>query len=168
MSCNFAVILGITTDNHSPVNQKIVLKFLSQLGYQSIKAVWNGVEALQYISSSLENGRFSSPRQDGAGSPASPGKAGESSPRLVNIILMDVQMPVMDGYVASRKLRTEFPFVGDARLLHVPIIALTASAIQGDRKKCLEAGMSDYLAKPVRKETLATTLAKWLANPPTG
>lgn len=145
------------------MNQKIVLKFLSQLGYRNVKAVCNGVEALEYISLSLENEPFTS-RKDEVKASASVGTMGEPSPRLVDVILMDVQMPVMDGYVASRKLRTEFPFVGDARLLHVPIIALTASAIQGDRKKCLEAGMSDYLAKPVRKETLAATLAKWLAS----
>ena len=83
-----------------------------------MQAVWNGQEALDHLS------------KDDAVQP--------------DIILMDVQMPILDGYGATRKIRTQEPFVASAQL---PIIAMTASAIQGDKEKCKKAGMDDYLAK---------------------
>ncbi|WP_201093697.1 PAS domain S-box protein [Thiocystis minor] len=78
-----------------------------------------------------------------------------------DLVLMDVQMPVMDGLEASRRIRDP----GSAVLDHaVPIIAMTANAMQGDREQCLAAGMSDYVAKPVRPGALAEALVKWLGN----
>jgi two-component system sensor histidine kinase EvgS len=73
-----------------------------------------------------------------------------------NIVLMDVQMPIMDGLLATKKIR-EFP-----EMKHLPIIAMTANAMKGDREKCIEAGMNDYLSKPIKMEFLIAILEKWL------
>ena len=75
------------------------------------------------------------------------------------LLLMDCQMPVMDGYEATRSIRTGK--AGD-RYNNVPIIAMTANAMKGDREKCLTAGMDDYLAKPIDIDALETVVAKWL------
>jgi CheY-like chemotaxis protein len=74
----------------------------------------------------------------------------------VNVILMDVMMPEMDGYETTRAIRAQDEFRS------LPIIALTAKAMQGDRDKCLEAGASDYITKPVDTEQLLSLLRVWL------
>jgi two-component system, sensor histidine kinase and response regulator len=71
-------------------------------------------------------------------------------------VLMDCQMPVMDGYDATRKLRE------DARHAALPVIAMTANAMVGDKEKCLAAGMNDFIAKPIDVAQLFTTLARWV------
>ncbi len=76
-----------------------------------------------------------------------------------DVILMDCQMPVMDGYEAARQIRKNDM---EKKSPHVPIIALTANALTGDREKCLTSGMDDYLAKPVRKQDLREVFEKWL------
>jgi CheY-like chemotaxis protein len=74
----------------------------------------------------------------------------------LSLILMDVMMPEMDGYETMRRIRADTKF----RLL--PIIALTAKAMKGDREKCLEAGASDYVAKPVDTAQLLSLVRMWL------
>ncbi|WP_269852110.1 response regulator [Methanosarcina horonobensis] len=77
------------------------------------------------------------------------------SRRDFDAVLMDVQMPVMDGLETTRRIRDPS---SDARWHEIPIIALTARALKEDREKCIEAGMNDYISKPLKKEKLFTVL----------
>ena len=89
--------------------------------------------------------------------------AQERSP--YDLILMDGQMPEMDGYEASRRIRQrETRSGGDGTPPHVPIVAMTAHAMQGDRERCLEAGMDDYLSKPFTRAQLSEIVMRWLAE----
>lgn len=125
-----------TTDTYrSAINQQIATKTIKKLGFK-VDAAWNGKEALEYLDASQE-GKLSKP----------------------DIILMDVQMPVIDGYKCTHILRHHLPYRTFTR--DVPIVAMTASAIQGDREKCTKAGMDDYLAKPVKSKTLEKMLVRW-------
>ena len=111
------------------INQQVALGILRKLGLKADAAA-NGVEAL---------------------------KALESIP--YDLVLMDVQMPEMDGYEATRHIRDN----RSAVLNHeVPIIAMTAHAMQSDRERCLEAGMNDYVPKPVDPQLLVEVLKRWL------
>ena len=76
-----------------------------------------------------------------------------------DLVLMDCQMPVMDGYTATQRWRESEAAVGDGR--HLPIVAMTANAMAGDRQKCLDAGMDDYLPKPVTRSELERCLHHW-------
>ncbi|HEY2890251.1 MAG TPA: response regulator, partial [Dongiaceae bacterium] len=78
-----------------------------------------------------------------------------SNPRIA-IVLMDIMMPEMDGYETMQVIRQ------NADLRRLPIVALTARAMKGDREKCMEAGASDYLAKPVNTDQLLSALRMWL------
>jgi CheY-like chemotaxis protein len=109
------------------INQKVALTMLARYGLQ-ITVANSGLEALQ----ASRKARF-------------------------DLILMDCQMPEMDGYEASRRIRE-----GEVDGVRTPIIALTANAMVGDREKCLEAGMDDYLPKPIRIPELEETLRRWL------
>ena len=80
-----------------------------------------------------------------------------------DLILMDCQMPVMDGYEATRAIRAE---EGGQGVRRVPVVAVTANALAGDREKCLAAGMDDYLAKPYRAAQLRAKVALWIVETP--
>ncbi|MYM37663.1 response regulator, partial [Duganella sp. FT94W] len=80
-----------------------------------------------------------------------------------DLILMDCQMPVMDGFAATSEIRRHELQRGRARSL--PIIAITANALQGDRESCLAAGMDDYLSKPFTQQALGQTLSRWISLP---
>jgi GAF domain-containing protein/CheY-like chemotaxis protein len=107
------------------VNQKLALRLLQQMGYRADVAS-NGLEAVQSV---------------------------ERQP--YDVILMDVQMPEMDGLEASRQICARWP-----RGQRPAIIAMTANAMQGDREMCLEAGMDDYVSKPIRPDELIKALMK--------
>ena len=95
--------------------------------------------------------------------PAQNGQAGldslDAHPE-VGLVLMDIMMPVMDGYEAMRRIRA------DGRWRNLPIVALTAKAMKGDRQKCLDAGASDYVTKPVDMDQLTSVLRVWLSSRP--
>ncbi|SEQ50633.1 HAMP domain-containing protein [Azotobacter beijerinckii] len=112
----------------NPVNQMVAKGMLVKLGYE-VAIAPHGAEALSY----LEHGP-------------------------VDLILMDCNMPVMDGYETSRRIRQ------DGRWPELPIIALTANVLPEERERCRSAGMSDYLAKPLRREDLANMLHTWLPS----
>ncbi|MDX1634557.1 MAG: ATP-binding protein [Marinobacter sp.] len=112
------------------VNQRVATALLTRLGFQA-EAVSHGHEAVERVKA---NGHYA-------------------------VILMDCQMPVMDGYEATRAIR-EWEL--DKGLPEVPIIALTADALPGTETACREAGMNDYLAKPVRKDNLRAVLSRWV------
>lgn len=113
----------------NPVNQKIVVITLKRLGYE-VDVASNGREALSSL-----------------------------AVQSYNLILMDCQMPEMDGFELTAMLREREAATGQAR---VPIIALTANALDGDRQRCIDAGMDDYLTKPFKQEQLAEMLEHWL------
>jgi CheY-like chemotaxis protein len=78
-----------------------------------------------------------------------------------DLVFMDCQMPEMDGYEATRQIRERMLGAG-----HLPIVAMTANALQSDREACLEAGMDDYVAKPVRVEAIDAALHRWVPDRP--
>jgi len=110
----------------NPVNREVAVGMLESLGC-SAHAAENGWQALQ----AMNNDAF-------------------------DAVLMDCQMPVMDGLTATAELRRREQNSGGARL---PIIALTANTMEGDRERCLAAGMDGFLVKPLDREQLATALA---------
>ena len=81
--------------------------------------------------------------------------------RAIELVLMDCQMPEMDGFATTRAVRE---LQAQGKVAALPIIALTANVMKGDRERCVEAGMDDYLAKPLRKEALKAMLLKWFGG----
>jgi CheY-like chemotaxis protein len=114
----------------NPVNQLLARKLLEHFGYRSDSAA-NGREAV------------------------------EASARIRYVaILMDCQMPEMDGFEATRAIRRR-----EAGRTRVPIIAMTAHAMKGDRERVLDAGMDDYITKPVDPQLLRRVLQRWIQEP---
>ena len=120
----------------SKINQRVTLGMLGRLGYAA-DVVENGLDALAAL---------------------------EHSPYAA--VLMDCQMPVMDGIEATAEIRRRERSEADqGQTVHVPIIALTANALESDRQRCLMAGMDDFLAKPLRSDLLAALLKQWAGEP---
>ncbi len=110
----------------NPINQEVAINMLAEVGVQ-VDVANNGVEAVEAV----KRGGYQA-------------------------VLMDMQMPEMDGYQATGVIRQ------NVRLEQLPIIAMTAHAMQGDREKCLEAGMNDYISKPIDPNQLFETIQKWV------
>ena len=110
----------------NPVNMLVVCGILAKLGYAQVDQAGDGIEALDRVARAA-----------------------------YDLILMDCQMPRLDGYEATRRLREDG--------VRTPIVAMTAHALSGDRDKCLAAGMDDYLTKPVVVAMLAACIERWLA-----
>ena len=127
--------LRICIAEDNPINQKIAVSFVTKLGFKS-EAFSDGLQAVEALRR----------------------KSAECQP--FHLVLMDVQMPVLDGYDATRLIRKD----ADANVRSVLIIAMTASAIRGDREKCIDAGMNNYLAKPVRANVLKSMLEGYLSQ----
>ena len=126
-ACSGAYTAKILLVEDNPTNQIVAAGLLKKIGYSQVALAHNGLQAVDAVL----GGDFS-------------------------LVLMDCQMPVMDGYAATCMLR--------AKGCKLPIIAMTANAMEGDTSKCLEAGMDDYLAKPVTQAMLAATLSRWLGR----
>ncbi len=120
--------INILSVDDYPTNQFFVKKLLKKLGFNNVSFAENGKMALEMI----ENGDY-------------------------DVILMDCQMPELDGYQATQILRKTEEKTGK----HLPVIALTANAMIGDKEKCLQAGMDDYLSKPIRPEKLLNLLNQY-------
>ena len=113
------------------VNQVVAAKMLARAGYRADIAE-NGLEALHALTQ-----------------------------KAYGAVLMDCQMPALDGYETSAEIRRR-----EQDGPRIPIIAMTANSMQGERKRCLDAGMDDYLAKPLRNELLQAALARWVVDTP--
>src|SRR5258706_5008174 len=119
--------LRILLAEDNPINQKLAVVLLQKAGY-SVDAVETGAQALEKVQA-----------------------------HHYNAVLMDVQMPEMDGFEATHQIRVQEKITGQ----HIPIIAMTAHAMQGDRERCLEAGMDDYVTKPLEPKVLFSALDRW-------
>jgi CheY-like chemotaxis protein len=122
--------LNMLLAEDNTVNQKVALRFLERLGYRA-DAVGNGLEVIAALGT-----------------------------RRYDLILMDLQMPEMDGLEASRQIRRQLPPERQPK-----IIALTANAMQGDRELCLAAGMDDYVSKPVKLHEITAAIRRIFGKP---
>src|SRR5262249_45233977 len=111
------------------VNQKLAVRILERLGCQVELAV-NGAVAVEMIAATE-----------------------------YDLVLMDCQMPELDGYEATRRIRAR-----ERGLKRIPIVAMTANAMAGDREECLAAGMDDYVSKPVKPGEIAAALRRWAGS----
>ncbi len=109
------------------INQELVLELLIAQGV-TVQTAYNGREALDLLKTEDFDG-----------------------------VLMDCQMPLMDGYETTRRIR------GQERFRHLPVLAMTANAMKGDKEKALAAGMNDHIAKPIKPDVMFVTMAKWMA-----
>jgi signal transduction histidine kinase/two-component SAPR family response regulator/HPt (histidine-containing phosphotransfer) domain-containing protein len=127
--------LRVLLCDDNTINQKVAVRILQQLGYEPDLAA-NGREALEALDR-----------------------------KPYDLVFMDVMMPEMDGLEATRMIRKLEASGGSVNFnSHIIIIAMTAQAMQGDREKCIEAGMDDYLAKPIRPKDLRAVIERWSAQ----
>ena len=127
-----SVRILLAEDN--PVNQKLAKLMLSKAGY-SVDVAGTGREAVEKYT---------------------------AAPDDYDLIFMDIQMPDMDGIEATCAIREFQRTVVNGAPRHVPIVAMTAHAMKGDRERCIEAGMDDYTTKPIKRETVLNLLEKWV------
>jgi two-component system, sensor histidine kinase and response regulator len=125
--------LRVLLAEDNPVNQKLACLMLQKAGYD-VELADGGKEVVEKYTGASEQ---------------------------YGLIFMDVQMPGMDGLRASREIRRWEDAQGATHVKHVPIIAMTAQALEGDRERCLEAGMDDYVSKPIRKEIVLAKILDW-------
>ena len=125
--------LTVLVAEDNPTNREVVFGMLRKLGCRA-DLVENGMAAVEAVQT-----------------------------KRYDLIFMDCQMPVMDGYAATGEIRRLEHDLSPGR--HIPVIALTAHALEGDRQKCLMAGMDDYMSKPFRSETLRAMIESWTGNP---
>jgi CheY-like chemotaxis protein len=118
------------------INQMVATSVMESEGFQ-VDVASNGKEALELLQ-----------------------QCGNES--VYSLIVMDCQMPEMDGFEATRQIRRG---VGGKQYREIPIIAMTANAMKSDRDMCLQAGMDDFLTKPIEHTVVISTLRKWLNNP---
>jgi len=118
--------ISVLVVDDSPLMQDIVTKQLAKLGCRS-RSVGDAEAGLEALSR-----------------------------ELYDLVLLDCELPVMDGYTMARELRRR-----EGESHHTPIIAFTANALSGDREKCIQAGMDDYLSKPLKLQALADTIRRW-------
>jgi len=116
------------------INQMVAKGILKKLGFERVDIAANGFEALDSLQQALLDEPY-------------------------NLILMDCQMPEMDGYEATRQIRNG---AGGKNNAGISIVAMTANAMEGDREICIEAGMDDYLAKPISPDQLREKLEQWI------
>jgi len=129
-----SVRILLAEDNE--VNQKLAKMMLSKAGYQ-VEVANNGKEAFEMYT---------------------------FSPGDYDLIFMDIQMPEMDGMEATKNIRdweAQKGFDGDSAVM-IPIVAMTANAMKGDKEKCIEAGMNDYIFKPIKREIVYEVIEKWI------
>ncbi|MBU1344748.1 MAG: response regulator [Proteobacteria bacterium] len=122
-------LIRILLAEDNRINQKVAIKMLNKLGFQ-VDVVDNGRHAVNALKE-----------------------------MAYDLVLMDCQMPELDGYAATKEIRS--PETG-VKNFKVPVIAMTANAMKGDKEKCLEAGMNDYITKPVNSKDLSQMVEKWL------
>jgi two-component system, sensor histidine kinase and response regulator len=115
------------------INQLVAKGILDELGYR-VEVADNGQHAIELLSNSPDD-------------------------RLYDLIFMDCQMPILDGYATTRQIRSGTISNIDS---NIPIVAMTANAMKGDREKCLASGMDDYISKPIDPDTILEKLALWL------
>jgi PAS domain S-box-containing protein len=115
------------------INQNIAVRLLGKMGYNNVDVATNGKEGFDMVQ---KNHHY-------------------------DLVLMDCQMPVMDGYEATRAIRV---YESESNLPFLPIIAMTANAMKGDKERCIMAGMDDYVAKPINPDVLGNILRNWLSN----
>jgi two-component system sensor histidine kinase/response regulator len=127
---DFRETLRVLVAEDNPVNQRLISRLLEKRGHR-VTLANNGREAVN----AAEKGG-------------------------VDLILMDVQMPEVDGFEATEKIRAREKSSG----AHLPIVALTAHAMKGDRERCLARGMDDYLTKPIQPQELDAILERWTAR----
>ena len=129
--------ISILVVDDNPVNRKVNSRLLLRSGYQ-VATVCDGQEALEYLCRTSTQ-----PRPD--------------------IVFMDCMMPIIDGYEATRRIRSDTDMF-DERTRRLPIVALTASVLQHDRDRCWEVGMDDYISRPVSQQALKSAVLKWTTS----